>query len=231
MIRLENVSFTYPSRNPPLFQEFHLDIDEPSWVALTGPEGAGKTTLGKLIHGMLKPNLGTVSLGTSEALPGSVGYLGGDPYDCLVGVSVEEEIIFGLENLALPRTEMAQRLGAALRATGLEGMESRLTHTLSGGEQQKLALASMLAMDSRVLILDEAMTMIDRPTRSAIRGLLRRLASSRSLTVLEITNSLEDSLTADRILFLDKGVIRFDGVPAEFARSVAGSEWFSLAPA
>ncbi len=200
-------------------------------MTLAGPEGAGKTTLGKLIHGMLKPDQGSVSVASLTTGPGRVGYLGGDPYDCLVGVSVEEEIVFALENLAVPRFEISRRLQIALRSTGLEGMENRLTHTLSGGEQQKLALASMLAMDSRVLILDEAMTMIDRPTRTEIRSLLRALSSANSLTILEITNSLEDSLTADRMLFLDRGRIRFDGDPAEFAGSISGSEWFGLGTA
>ncbi len=230
MIRLENVSFTYPPQNRPLFHQLYLHIDESSWVALTGPEGAGKTTLGKLIHGMLKPDHGSVSVAALGSAPGHVGYLGGDPYDCLVGISVEEEIIFGLENLAVPRDEMSRRLEAVLRWTGLEGMEHRLTHTLSGGEQQKLAVASMLAMQCRVLILDEAMTMLDRPTRTSIRSLIKELATARSLTILEITNSLEDCLTTDRILFADRGVIEFDGIPADFARTPSGSEWFGPSP-
>ncbi len=233
MVRLENISFAYPPNRRVVFRGLNLRIPGPSWVSLTGPEGAGKSTLGKLIHGMLRPDEGTITRGTGSD-DFSVGYLGGDPYDFLVGISVEEEIVFGLENMCLSRADMEGRLHAALAWTGMQGMEKRPTHTLSGGQQQKLALASMLAMDPRIMVLDETMGMLDRPTRRSIRGFILRLMSDpRTQTppcILEITHCLEDVLTTERVIFLDAGVIRFDGTPEEFVSDRLGQEWFGLTP-
>jgi len=154
--------------------------------------------------------------------------LGGDPYDCLVGISVEEDVVFGLENQQLPRHEIARRLVQALAWTGLSGLEQRLVHTLSGGEQQKLALASALAAGARIIIIDEAFSMMDRPSRSDIRALLTKVRRDLGLSLIEISNNFEDALTADRMIFLAGGEVRFDGLPAEFPRTSLGAEWLSL---
>ena len=120
---------------------------------------------------------------------------------------------------------MEVRLADALRWTGLVGMEKRLTHTLSGGEQQKTALAGMLAMGSRVLVLDEAVTMLDRRAKRSIRGLIQSLRGDRDLTVIECANDLEAICAADRVIFLVEGVMRFDGTAEAFLNSDEGHDW------
>ncbi|MFC1833160.1 energy-coupling factor ABC transporter ATP-binding protein [Thermodesulfobacteriota bacterium] len=229
MVRLERVSYSYPSRKTyTVLVDLTVEIGPLSWTTIVGPDGSGKTTLAKLIKGILKPDDGSVSVGGGD--PGTdVGYLGGDPYDSIVGTSVEDDIVFGLENLCLPPCEMQSRLDRALKWTGLTGMESRLCHTLSGGEQQKLALAGVLAMGCKVLVLDEALSMQDRSTRLLSRGLIRSLIKDPGLTVIEISNQVEDALTADRVLFFTEGAISFQGSPEEFVTSSEGIRWMEMA--
>ncbi len=229
MVVLEDVSFSYSSHRPPVFSAFNLKIEPLSWVTITGPDGSGKTTLGKLMKGLLRPDSGSVTVypPQSEA-PETVGYLGGDPYDSLVGISVEEDIVFGMENLRFSRSEMKVRLEQSLGWTGLVGMEHRLVNTLSGGEQQKVALAGMLAMGARILILDEALTMLDRSTRIMIRSLLASLRKQPGLTIIETTQHLEEILTTDRVLFLSEGRLLFEGSPVQFIESSLGRDWSSM---
>jgi energy-coupling factor transport system ATP-binding protein len=246
MIVLEELHFAYPNGPEPVFESLNLSVDTFSWLAMMGPDGSGKTTLGKLIKGLLKPDSGVVhvdvghygptieAVGPMNSSAGSihhnasavhVGYLGGDPYDYLVGTSIEEDVVFGMENLGLGSNEMKVRLEEALRYTGLSGMEHRLTHTLSGGEQQKLAVAATLAMGARVLVLDEALSMLDRPARRAIRALIASLQTEPGITVVEMTLDLEDALTADRLIFLSGGVAAYDGPPADFVATDLGVRW------
>jgi energy-coupling factor transport system ATP-binding protein len=230
MILLQRICFSYPEKTEPVFTSLSLSVDSCSWLVVMGPDGSGKTTLGKLMKGLLEPDSGLVRL---EARPEGprldVGYLGGDPYDYLVGTSVEEDVVFGMENLGIARTQMKPRLEQALQCTGLTGMEQRLTHTLSGGEQQNLALAATLAMGARVLILDEALSMLDRPTRRAIRSLIESLRVNHGLTVVEMTHDLEEALTGDRLIFLSGGTLTYDGSPTAFMSTPLGSQWARVA--
>ncbi len=226
MIVLDKVFFSYPHTFTSIFTDFCLSIHAHSWVSIIGPDGSGKTTLAKLIEGSYRPLSGKITVDISHPCSKTVtGYLGGDPCDSLVGTSVEEDLVFGLENLRVPREEMQARVRRALQWTGLAGMEHRLTHTLSGGEQQKLALAAMLALEARVLILDEALAMLDRPIRRSIRRLIGALRQNQGLTIIEITHNLEEALTSERLLFLSKQGIGFDGTPEDFLRSALGKQW------
>lgn len=226
MVRIDNISYSYPQASQPVFSRFSLTIDAQSWVSLIGPDRSGKTTLARLIEGLYKPDSGTITVNlTRDSGTVSVGYLGGDPGDSLVGTSVEEDVAFGLENQRVPLAEMRRRVSLALEWTGLAGMEQRLTHTLSGGEQQKLALAGMLALQARVLILDEALSMLDRPIRRSLRQLIRDLSKTQSMTVIDITQNVEEALEADRLLFLTKEGIRFDGSADEFLTWPHGARW------
>lgn len=138
MIVVDDLWFSYPGSSHSLFQGLSLRVATCSWVVLTGPDGAGKTTLGRLIAGVYQPTRGKIRIEPTDVGSGcAVGYVGSDPYDYLVGTTVEEDVTFGLENLGLSSTEITVRLKQALAWTGLQGMEQRLTHSLSGGGATK----------------------------------------------------------------------------------------------
>ncbi|MGB6068881.1 MAG: energy-coupling factor ABC transporter ATP-binding protein [Desulfomonilaceae bacterium] len=230
MISLKNLAFSYSPQAPLVLKGLTLTIENPSWVVVTGPDGSGKTTLAKIISGLLKPDSGCIEFNSSQNTRSVIAcYLGGDPYDSLIGISVEEDIVFGLENMQLSPSEIETRLKQVLEWTGLVGMERRLIHTLSGGEQQKVALAATLAMGCKVVVVDEGLNMMDRPIRLSIRSLLGSLRNSLGLTVIEVTHDFQDALAADRMLFLSQGKIIFDGTASDFCQSPEGSRWTSLA--
>ncbi len=230
MILLDDISFSYPGTNNPVLQRISLKIAPSSWVVLTGPDGSGKTTLGKIITGLLKPSSGSLIVedGCAGNCRPNIGYLSGNPIEFLIGTTVEEDIVFGLETLQLPTAAIEYRLRQSLDWVDLLGMEKRLTHTLSGGELQKLALASVLATGARIIILDEALSMLDRPTAKTIRTIIKRLQIEHGLTLIEITYKSCDIMNANRMVFLRDHKIEFDGEPLEFFRTRTGREWVSL---
>ncbi|MBI5248681.1 MAG: ATP-binding cassette domain-containing protein [Desulfomonile tiedjei] len=225
MIIAENVSFTYPRENRPALDGVSFTVENRAWVAVTGRIGSGKTTLCKILKGLLKPTAGKVRLTEPHADFPRVAYLGGDPYDTLVGTSVEEDAVFGMENFEFPLSEMKVRLKQALAWTHLTGMEKRLVNTLSGGEQQKLALAGALASGASVLILDEATSMLDRPVRKSIRTLINSLRTNPGLTIVEVTHDPEYISLADNILFVESGKAVFQGTYPEFLTHPCGESW------
>jgi energy-coupling factor transport system ATP-binding protein len=230
MILLNDVSFAYPGADNQVFRRISLKIEPSSRVVVTGPDGSGKTTLGRLIKGLIKPNSGSITVEgccvrDTEA---AVGYVAGDPFEFLIGPTVEEDIVFGLEILQLSSQEMKDRLLRFLSWVGLSGMEKRLTHTLSGGELQKLALASVLVMEPRVIVLDEAMSMLDRPTTQAVRSLINFTRTEHDLTLIEMTHNPDDIMNADRIVFLHNQEVGFDGSPTEFLETQLGRNWIWL---
>jgi energy-coupling factor transport system ATP-binding protein len=224
MISVRDLHFSY-TPNGLVFSNFNLEIEQGSCVALMGPTGSGKTTLLKLIKGLLSPGQGAIEVRGSP--PPIIGYIGADPYDFLVGITVEEDILFGLENLEFNAREMEERLKAVLAHMGLTGFEDRLASTLSGGEQQKLAIAGLLAMDTKFLLLDESTNMLDPPGRLHVRDLLLSLNKESGITILEVNQNWEEVRLYDRILFLDRGRVRYDGNPTGFLETEFGREWVS----
>lgn len=230
MIALEGVTYSYGTSTKPVLVDLNLQIEANSWVTVAGPDGAGKSTLGKLLKGLLQPDSGSVRYQSPDMRGAEdVGYLGGDPYDSFVGVTVEEDVVFGLENLGLERQQIRARMEQALLFTGLQGMNDRLVETLSGGEQQKVALAGVLAMRMRVLLVDECLGMLDRPNRTAIRSLLTSLKNSLHLTIVQISNDIEDIAAADKVIYLSSGRVAYVGTSTEFLSSRAGKSWRTLA--
>lgn len=224
MILIDNVSYSYPLASDPAVNRLFVNITEQSRVLVSGPGGSGKSTFCKLLKGLIHPSHGRIVFKSPLGF-GDVAYLSGDPYDSFVGASVEEDIVFGMENQGVAREEMVKRLHRALEWTGLQGMENRLVHTLSGGEQQKLALAGALAAGARILILDEALSMLDRPLRTQVRTLLRNLQRNPGLTIIEVTHDLESAAIGEKIIFLSSGDVIFDGFYSEFISFASGRTW------
>jgi energy-coupling factor transporter ATPase len=216
-VSCEGLTFSYPGSGKPALSEISLELRPGEYVGVVGPNGGGKSTLVRLLNGLLRPDSGRVRVsGHNPATePFEVrkylGVLFQNPENGLVAPFVEDDIAFGLENLGVPREEMRERVAQAIRAVGLEGYQRREPHTLSGGEKQRVALAGLLAVEPEILVLDEPTSMLDVSGR---REVLERLEDLRSRkTVLHVTHHLEELLDADRILVLNGGEVVADESP------------------
>jgi energy-coupling factor transport system ATP-binding protein len=219
-VSCERVSFSYPGSARPALSEVSLDLRPGEYVGVVGPNGGGKSTLVRLINGLLRPDSGRVLVSGRDPatepfeVRKHLGVLFQNPENGLVAPFVEDDVAFGLENLGVPREEMRERVAGAVRAVGLQGYERREPHTLSGGEKQRVALAGLLAVEPEILVLDEPTSMLDALGR---REVLERLEDLRSeKTVLHVTHHLEELLDADRILVLNGGELVADEPPERF---------------
>jgi energy-coupling factor transport system ATP-binding protein len=225
-LSFRGVGFRYAADAPRVLDGLDLDVEPGEFVALVGGNGSGKTTLARLANGLLVPEEGEVRVeGLHTGRPDTlwevrrrVGLLFQDPEDQIVGASVEDDVAFGLENLGVPREEMRRRVSEAIARVGLGGEEDREPHLLSGGQKQRLALAAVLVLRPSVLVLDEPTSMLDAAGREETLGFVRELVSG-GVAVLMITQHMEESLLADRLVYLEAGRVAFEGLPADFFRS------------
>jgi energy-coupling factor transport system ATP-binding protein len=216
-VSCERVSFSYPASARPALSGVSLDLRRGEYVGVVGPNGGGKSTLVRLLNGLLRPESGRVLVaGRDPAMePFEVrkhlAVLFQNPDNGLVAPFVEDDVAFGLENLGVPREEMRERVARAVRAVGLEGYERREPHTLSGGEKQRVALAGLLAAEPEILVLDEPTSMLDAAGRKEVLEYLQDLRSEK--TVLHVTHNLEELTGVDRILVLNAGELVADETP------------------
>jgi energy-coupling factor transport system ATP-binding protein len=210
-VSCEGLTFSYPGSEEPALSEISFELCPGAYVGVVGPNGGGKSTLVRLLNGLLRPDSGRVRVSGHDPatepfeVRKHLGVLFQNPENGLVAPFVEDDVAFGLENLGVPREEMRERVAQAIRAVGLEGYERREPHTLSGGEKQRVALAGLLAVEPEILVLDEPTSMLDAAGR---REVLERLEGLRSRkTVLHVTHHLEELLNADRVLVLNGGQV------------------------
>jgi len=188
-----------------------------------GPNGSGKSTLTRLGNGLLVPAQGEVTvddLNTKDpsVLPRvrqKVGLVFQDPDNQMVAATVEEDVAFGPENLGLPPEEIEHRVEEALVTLGIAALRQRPPHRLSGGQKQKVALAGILALKPRYILLDEATAMLDPRSREEVLGLLNFLCRKQGIGVLLVTHLPEEALMADKVVLLYEGVIWKEGTPEE----------------
>jgi energy-coupling factor transport system ATP-binding protein len=216
-VSCERLTFSYPGGGQPALSEVSFELRPGEYVGVVGPNGGGKSTLVRLLNGLLRPDSGRVRVSGRDPatepfeVRKHLGVLFQNPENGLVAPFVEDDVAFGLENLGVPRGEMRERVAQAIRSVGLEGYERREPHTLSGGEKQRVALAGLLAVEPEVLALDEPTSMLDAAGR---REVLERLEALRAeKTVLHVTHHLEELLNADRILVLNGGELVADESP------------------
>jgi len=229
MIELKEVSYQYPldgDRVLLALDNISLKFKEKEFVALIGPNGSGKTTLGRLLNALLLPTKGKVlvdDLDTSDKnlqklILLNVGMVFQNPDNQIISTTVEREIAFGLENLALDYDEMKNRVEWALEAFHLKDLRKNPPHKLSGGEKQRVTLASVLAIKPKYLVLDEPTSLLDPKGKDQINILIEKL--SREITIIHITQFPEEALLASRILVMDQGRIVLDGPPLEVFKNI-----------
>ena len=223
MIELRNASYSYDGSRL-VVDRVSLSLAPGERVVLLGLNGSGKSTLGRLLNGSLRPSEGSLSVdGESHDLARLVGYVRQDPRNQIVSAVVSDEVAFGPRNLGLSREEVLGRVGEALAACGIEGLRERMTSELSGGQQQLVSLAGVLAMHPRYVVLDEASSMLDRGMRRRVAGVVESLVA-RGVGVIEIAHSAEALSGASRVLVMDEGRLVWEGeeLPTGLAERLFG---------
>ncbi|ADG07674.1 energy-coupling factor transporter ATPase [Kyrpidia tusciae] len=199
-----------------------LEVFPGEFVAILGHNGSGKSTLAKHLNGLLVPRRGAVrvaGLDTSDhrnigQIRRMVGMVFQHPDNQIIAATVEEDVAFGLENLALPREEMRRRVEDALRRVGMWEYRHRSPHHLSGGQKQRVAIAGVLAMRPACIVLDEATSMLDTPGREEVMAAVRELRAA-GVTVVAVTHHMEEAALADRIVVIHEGRVVMQGLPEE----------------
>ena len=223
MIEFKGVRFRYDDEAPEALKGIDLEIPDGIFLVVAGHNGSGKSTLSKHINGLLLPNEGQVlvnGLDTKSeqdllAIRQQVGMVFQNPDNQLVTTIVEEDVAFGPENLGVPSPEIRIRVDEALRKVGMSAYAGSAAHRLSGGQKQRIAIAGMLAMEPRILVLDEATAMLDPKGREELLSTVYELNRKNGMTVIMITQYMEEAVMADRLVVMSGGEIVMDGVPAE----------------
>ena len=225
ILSFNNVTFSYTPDFPDArkaVQGVTFAVNEGEWIAIVGHNGSGKSTLAKLLSGLLFPQEGEVRIMrdvlTEEnlwALRSQIGMVFQNPDNQFVGATVQDDVAFSLENNGVPYEEMVERVQESLQQVKMDGFLNHEPHHLSGGQKQRVAIAGALAMHPRILILDEATSMLDPQGREEVLQIVQALREKIGLTVLSITHDLEEAMLADRILFMNDGKKFAQGTPME----------------
>ncbi len=228
VIRFENVIYRYETHEGENSAVTALDdvsfrVGEGEFVAVIGHNGSGKSTLAKQINALLLPTEGKVLVcGMDTADPKelweirrSAGMVFQNPDNQLISSVVEEDVAFGPENLGVPREEIRKAVDSALADVGMSGFAQHSPHMLSGGQKQRIAIAGVIAMHPRIIVLDEPTAMLDPSGRREVMNTVRKLRNEEKITIVLITHFMEEAVQADRILVMDSGKIVKEGTPRE----------------
>jgi len=222
LIILEDVSFRYEPEGIDALRGVSLTIHEGEHIALVGPNGCGKTTLIRHLNALLLPASGTVNVDGLDTrdrnhharIRSLVGMVFQNPDNQIVGMTVEEDVAFGPENLRLPTAEIQRRVAEALARTGIADLAGRNIENLSGGEKRLVAIAGVLAMRPRYIALDEPTAFLDPEAADRIGTLIAKL-HAEGVGIIHITHNMAEAALTQRIVVLHEGRIYLDGKPSE----------------
>ena len=223
IIKFENVHYTYPGDQMESLCGVSLAIEEGSFVAVLGHNGSGKSTLAKHMNAILVPTEGKVTVcGIDSAdeeqiieLRRNVGMVFQNPDNQIVANVVEDDVAFAPENLGVEPKEIRRRVDEALKQVGMYDKRQHAPHLLSGGQKQRVAIAGVIAMEPKIIVLDEPTAMLDPIGREEVISTVTRLCRERGMTVVLITHHMDECVGADRLIVMSNGSIVADGVPAE----------------
>ena len=218
MIQVENLSFSY--QNNKVFKNLSFSIKKGEYLCIIGKNGSGKSTLAKLLAGLIFQQEGSIKISGYDTknqkdlleIRKLVGIIFQNPENQIINTTVFDEVIFGLENLAVPRENIKEIAENSLKAVALLEYKDRLTYQLSGGEKQRLAIASVLAMGTEILIFDEATSMLDPVGKKEVLKLMKEL-NFQGKTIIHISHDRNDVLEASEVIVLSKGEIKYQGNP------------------
>lgn len=243
LIKFDNVSFSYQTTdendNPvsiPVLKDFNLSIEQGSFVAILGHNGSGKSTVAKLTNGILFADRGTVTVNGKVAknddsiydIRRDAGMVFQNPDNQIVSSIVEEDVAFGVENLGVPADECRKRVDEALKTVGMYEYRLKTPSKLSGGQKQRVAVAGIIAMKPKCIILDEPTAMLDPNGRKEVIDTVMKLNKEEGITIVLITHYMDEAVKADRVVVMDNGKIMLDGTPREVFADVDKMNSLSL---
>ena len=227
IIKVENLNFAYPGVDDTpgvaVFTDLDLTIEEGSFVAILGTNGCGKSTLAKHFNSILLPSGGKVyvcGIDTSFEdrilqVRRNVGMVFQNPDNQIVANVVEEDVAFGPENLGVASPEIRNRVDKALKQVGMYEYREHAPHLLSGGQKQRIAIAGVIAMEPKCIVLDAPTAMLDPKGRREVIETIGRLNTEKKITVVLITHHMDEAAKADRVVVLHKGQVALDGTPQQ----------------
>ena len=223
VISIKNIHFHYHDDDKrEALSDVSIDVYPGEWLAIIGHNGSGKSTLAKMMNGLLEPNEGSIyidgQLLTEETVYEArrkVGMVFQNPDNQFVGTTVEDDIAFGLENIGMPREEMIQKINSSLEMVRMTPFKDKEPARLSGGQKQRVAIAGMIALAPKVVILDEATSMLDPQGRFEVISTIQKLHKEKGITVISITHDLEEAASADRVLLMEGGKVNRIGTPSD----------------
>ena len=230
-IKVENLAYTYPGVDDTpgvsVFEDLSLDIENGSFVAILGSNGCGKSTLAKHFNSILLPAGGKVyvcGMDTSDSeklmhVRRNVGMVFQNPDNQIVANVVEEDVAFGPENLGVAGPMIRSRVDGALKQVGMYDYREHSPHLLSGGQKQRIAIAGIIAMEPKCIVLDEPTAMLDPKGRREVMETVLKLNREKGITVVLITHHMDEAAMAQRVIVMSKGQVAADGTPrAVFSR-------------
>ena len=223
IIKFENVHYTYPGDQMESLCGVNLEIEEGSFVAVLGHNGSGKSTLAKHMNAILIPTEGKVTVSGIDSadenrlieLRRNVGMVFQNPDNQIVANVVEDDVACAPENLGVEPKEIRRRVDEALKLVGMYDKRQHAPHLLSGGQKQRVAIAGVIAMEPKIIVLDEPTAMLDPIGREEVISTITRLCREKGMTVVLITHHMDECIGADRLIVMSNGSVVADGVPAE----------------
>ena len=236
IIETRDLSFRYDEQSGLALDGVNLSIEEGSFTAVLGHNGSGKSTFAKHLNAILLPTGGTVWVGGIDTKEESrlfdirktAGMVFQNPDNQIVANVVEEDVAFACENMGLPPAEIRSRVDEALSAVGMTEFARHAPHLLSGGQKQRIAIAGVLAMRPRCIVMDEPTAMLDPSGREEVIAAVRKLNRETGMTVVLITHHMDEAALADRVIVMKSGKVALDGTPRQVFSQVERMEELSL---
>lgn len=223
IIETQHLTFAYSEGGPNVLEDISLSFEEGSFTAILGHNGSGKSTFAKLLNAILLPTAGKVLVGgldtADEAhlydIRATAGMVFQNPDNQIVATVVEEDVAFACENMGLPQPEIRRRVDESLAAVGMTEYAGHAPHLLSGGQKQRVAIAGVLAMAPRAIIMDEPTAMLDPSGRAEVMRAIEWLNREKGITIILITHHMDEAALAQRVVVLNHGRVAMDGAPRD----------------
>lgn len=240
IIKFSDTEYRYKSHTDaeirPAVSNLNLEIEQGQFVVVIGKNGSGKSTFARLMNALILPTKGVVYINNFNTAADEhlwdirqcVGMVFQNPDNQIVATSVEEDVAFGPENLGISSSEIKARVEESLKAVGMSEFRKTVPHNLSGGQKQRIAIAGILAMKPKCIILDEATSMLDPVGRKEVLEVLKKLNVEENITIIHITHHMNEAVYADRVVIIDDGKIIKDGEPRKVFSDVEGLKTLGL---